>query len=145
MCLNLSCFFLIFLSILSALPHLACAEEPTGRSFVLWAGPESADTCLTAECHATLGRAKYVHAPVAEGDCLVCHGTTDQPHPGAGSIVLVEEEPGLCFQCHENPAAGMAYLHSAVEEGCTGCHSQHQGGGGKAARAIRRQTLPDLP
>ena len=41
---------------------------------------------------------------------------------------LVEEEPGLCLQCHENPAAGMEYPHSALEEGCTGCHSPHQGG-----------------
>src|SRR5210317_2371072 len=121
---TLAVFFIILLSVL---PHLACAEEPTGRSFVLWAGSGSAETCLTAECHADLGRAKYVHTPVAEGDCLVCHGTTDQPHPGADSIVLLEEEPGLCFQCHENPAAAMAYPHSAVAEGCTGCHSPHQG------------------
>ena len=125
---NLTGFFIILLSIFFVLPHLACADEQSGRGFVLWAGSGSAETCLTAECHADLGRAKYVHAPVAEGDCLVCHGTTDQPHPGADSIVLLEEEPGLCFQCHENPAEGMAYPHSAVAEGCTGCHNPHQGG-----------------
>ena len=114
-------------TLLCVLARPGFAVETAGKSFVLWAGPESADTCLTAECHATLGRTKYVHAPVAEGDCLVCHGTTDQPHPGADSIVLLEEEPGLCFQCHENPAEGMAYPHSAVAEGCSGCHNPHQG------------------
>ena len=122
---GLSSLLVIFLCVL---PQLACAVEPSCRSFVLWSGSDSADSCITSECHAILGRAKYVHAPVAEGDCLVCHVTTDQTHPAAGSMLLVEEEPELCLQCHENPAAGMAYPHSAVEEGCTGCHSPHQGG-----------------
>jgi predicted CXXCH cytochrome family protein len=109
-----------------ALP--AFADDSTGKSFVMWSGSASAESCVTARCHAILGRARYVHAPVAEGDCLACHNKTDQPHPGEGSIELVEDEPELCLQCHENPAEGMAYPHSAVEEGCTGCHSPHQGG-----------------
>ena len=120
------CCLCIALSYVLALP--AFADESTGKSFVLWAGSASADSCITAQCHAILGRAKHVHVPVAEGDCMACHTTTDQPHPGAGSIGLVEEEPGLCLQCHEDPAEGMAYPHSALEEGCTGCHSPHQGG-----------------
>ena len=62
---------------------------------------------------------------------------------------LTEEEPGLCLQCHKNPAAGLKYPHSAVEEGCTGCHSPHQGGqpnfvlqpGGKLCLACHEDVL----
>ncbi len=122
---SLSCLCLAILSVL-ALP--AFADESTGKGFVLWAASAAADSCVTAQCHAILGRAKYVHAPVAEGDCLACHIATGLPHPGEASMGLTEEEPGLCLQCHENPAADIAYPHSALEEGCTGCHSPHQGG-----------------
>lgn len=115
------------LVLICALALPAFSADSTGKGFVLWAGSAVADSCVTAQCHALLGRAKYVHAPVAEGDCLACHVKTDQMHPGAGSMALVEEEPGLCLRCHENPASGMAYPHSALEEGCTGCHSPHQG------------------
>ncbi len=108
-----------------ALPVFAAGS--TDKGFVLWAGSAAVESCITAQCHAILGRAKHVHAPVAEGDCLVCHQATEQAHPGDGSMTLIEAEPGLCFQCHENPAAQMAYPHSALEEGCSGCHSPHQG------------------
>ncbi len=58
---------------------------------------------------------------------MVCHKSDGQPHPGTGVIGLIEAEPGLCLQCHDNPAEGMAFPHSVVEEGCTGCHNAHQG------------------
>lgn len=109
---------------MTALPAFAAVDK--GKGFVLWAGTPVADSCVTASCHAGMGRAKHVHPPVAEGDCLICHSRTDQPHPGEASMVLVEAEPGLCLQCHEHPARGLAYPHSAVEENCTGCHSPHQ-------------------
>jgi predicted CXXCH cytochrome family protein len=117
LCLAVSCVL--------ALPVFAAGSTDNG--FVLWAGSAAVESCMTAQCHAILGRAKYVHAPVAEGDCLVCHKATEQPHPGDGSMALIEAEPGLCLQCHDNPAAQMAYPHSALEEGCSGCHSPHQG------------------
>jgi predicted CXXCH cytochrome family protein len=119
--------YILCLAVFSVLALPFFADESTGKSFVLWSGSASAESCVTSQCHAIMGQAKHVHAPVAEGDCSSCHNTTEQVHPGENSIVLVEEEPGLCLQCHENPTAGMAYPHSAVEEGCTGCHSPHQG------------------
>lgn len=117
-CLTLCC--------LLSLPAFAFAVEVPGKSFVLWSGTGMAEGCSTARCHATLGKAKHVHSPVAEGKCAACHAATGQPHPGTGSMQLTAAEPGLCLQCHENPAAGLAYPHSAVEQGCTGCHSPHQ-------------------
>jgi len=103
--------------------------------FCLLTGLVWADSgCVTADCHATFGKAKYVHAPVAENDCASCHEAVTGvnlegagTHPGAGSMQLVEPEPQLCLQCHENPAKDMANPHSALEEGCTGCHNPHQG------------------
>jgi predicted CXXCH cytochrome family protein len=97
-----------------AVPSLVAAAEGQG--------------CVTSDCHALLGKAPVVHQPVAEGDCASCHQATGQAHPGAGSMTLTEAEPGLCLQCHDNPAAGLAYPHSALAEGCSGCHSPHQGG-----------------
>ncbi len=103
-------------------------DRAPGGSFVFWSGAAKAASCVTAQCHATMGKAKYVHSPVAKGDCSACHSATGQSHPGAGSMQLTAEEPALCLRCHKNPADGLAYPHSAVEEGCTGCHSPHQGG-----------------
>lgn len=122
--LGLSSIFLVLCGVLT-LP--AFADEATGKAFVLWSD-NAASGCVTAECHAGLGKAEYVHAPVADGECAVCHVTTGQSHPGAGSMQLTEVEPALCLQCHKNPAAGLAYPHSVVLEGCTSCHSPHQGG-----------------
>lgn len=118
---------LLCLAVFSVLVLPCFADEATGQGFVLWSASAAVDSCITAECHAVMGKAQYVHAPVAENDCSVCHEATEQPHPGENSMALLEEQPGLCLQCHENPAEGMAYPHSAVEEGCTGCHSPHQG------------------
>ncbi len=102
------------------------ADDLSGKSFGLLTGVAMAESCSTAECHAAIGNARFAHVPVAAGDCMDCHAEAGKPHPGQGSMVLVEEEPGLCLQCHESPSAGMEYPHSAVEESCTGCHDPHQ-------------------
>ena len=69
--------------------------------FCLLTGPVwAASGCVVAECHASFGKDKYVHAPVAENDCVSCHEATTSVHPGAGSMQLVEPEPQLCRQCH---------------------------------------------
>lgn len=85
-----------------------------------------AASCINTGCHAAYDSGKYLHAPAAAGECLSCHETTGEPHPGERSMRLSTAEPGLCLQCHENPSAGMAFPHSAVGEGCTGCHDPHQ-------------------
>jgi predicted CXXCH cytochrome family protein len=38
---------------------------------------EAADTgCITAQCHSTLGKVKYTHGPIVDGECETCHGTS---------------------------------------------------------------------
>lgn len=82
--------------------------------------------CITANCHAALGKAKVVHQPVAERECDACHSATGQPHPGAGSMKLTASGRALCLECHDDPAKGQAFVHSPVADDCTGCHSPHQ-------------------
>lgn len=99
---------------LSALPGLAAAAS-----------------CVTANCHALLGKAAVVHAPVAEGDCAACHAATGKPHPGAGSMALAAKGRELCLSCHNDPAKGLPFVHPPVADGCTDCHAPHQGGNAK--------------
>jgi len=105
----------------------AIAALPVGKDLSLWSGVAEASGCVTGQCHASLGKAKHVHAPVMQGDCSACHVATGQTHPGASSMRLTKAEPDLCLQCHKNPTAGLPFPHSAAVEGCTGCHSPHQG------------------
>jgi predicted CXXCH cytochrome family protein len=87
--------------------------------------------CVTADCHAILGKAAVVHPPVADGDCAVCHQATGQPHPGAGSMALAAKGRDLCLNCHDDPAKGHSFVHPPVADGCTDCHSPHQSGNAK--------------
>ena len=87
--------------------------------------------CVTADCHAILGKASIVHAPVAEGDCAACHLATGQPHPGSGSMALAAKGRDLCLNCHDDPAKGQSFVHPPVADGCIDCHSPHQSGNAK--------------
>jgi DmsE family decaheme c-type cytochrome len=54
------------------------------------------DLCL--ECHARYrGPFVFEHAPVEE-DCSTCH----DPHGTVANNLLLQNEPFLCLQCHEN-------------------------------------------
>jgi predicted CXXCH cytochrome family protein len=83
------------------------------------------ESCVSAKCHSELAKAKYVHAPVATGACLVCH-THIKENPPFG---LVSAGVDLCWGCHKNQKLLMGqskYLHKIVkDEGCIGCHDSH--------------------
>ncbi|MBI5470907.1 MAG: cytochrome C [Ignavibacteriae bacterium] len=81
------------------------------------------ESCVTAKCHATFGKAEFVHGPVAANDCTPCHQLLPkETHKFAPLKKAVE----LCIQCHE-PMKKQAVLHKPVAEGkCTGCHNPHQ-------------------
>ena len=36
------------------------------------AAPEKEGSCVSAKCHANMGKEKYVHGPLAAGDCTYC-------------------------------------------------------------------------
>jgi predicted CXXCH cytochrome family protein len=86
-----------------------------------------AGSCVTADCHSQFGSAEVVHAPVAHGECSLCHRVDQDLHPDGGSVSLSTAEPQLCLDCHDNPADGAAHVHTAVKNNCTGCHNPHEG------------------
>lgn len=78
------------------------------------------------ECHdAADFKGRVVHSPVADKDCLSCHG----PHVSRQKKLLLDVEKDLCFSCHEQVAETIGnsrVLHAPIREGqCTGCHSPH--------------------
>ncbi len=77
-------------------------------------------------CHTDFGAAeegkqKFLHAPVAAGECTGCHDPHFSERPK-----LQKLEKG-CFECHDRfPSDGV--VHPPVAEGnCKGCHSPHVG------------------
>lgn len=61
-----------------------------------------------------------IHPPYLEKNCENCH---DKSRMGA----FVQQQPGLCFQCHENTNEKHTFSHGPAEVGyCTSCHSPHK-------------------
>ena len=58
--------------------------------------------CGTSECHVDMGKAKFLHRPVAAGECKVCHlvGKNDLP-PDQHELSYPKEGRELCLDCHE--------------------------------------------
>ena len=88
------------------------------------------DSCITSECHAKMGTAKFIHGPVAAKECVVCHivGKNDNP-PKKHDLSFSMEEGPLCLSCHEELEQSFKdkTLHLPVEEGeCIICHDSHQ-------------------
>ncbi|VAW21056.1 hypothetical protein MNBD_BACTEROID01-1748 [hydrothermal vent metagenome] len=60
------------------------------------------------------------HAPYKAKECASCH---DQGTMGK----LLQPQPGLCFQCHDDFNNSFEALHGPVAGGyCTTCHNPHQ-------------------
>ncbi|NOY60272.1 MAG: hypothetical protein GXO75_15285 [Calditrichaeota bacterium] len=59
------------------------------------------------------------HAPYQEKACDDCHDL-------AYSSRLLQPQPQLCYQCHEDFKEQFAVLHGPVASGhCTACHNPH--------------------
>ena len=81
--------------------------------------------CVSAQCHATLLKAKTIH-PATES-CESCHESVAKPHPQKGkkTFKLTDQPPALCAACHELPGK-KAEVHPPVKLGrCTACHDPH--------------------
>jgi len=83
---------------------------------------EAKQSCITAKCHAKMGKASFVHGPVAVGECLSCHVRKGEGH----SFEPITEVGAQCTECHEKMDT-MKAVHAPVRQGkCTGCHDPHQ-------------------
>lgn len=61
-----------------------------------------------------------LHYPYVEDACELCH---DQQSMGS----MVESQPGLCYNCHEDLGEMFTTLHGPVAAGyCTACHEPHR-------------------
>ncbi|MDD5762390.1 MAG: cytochrome c3 family protein, partial [bacterium] len=89
---------------------------------------QAADTCVSAKCHAQMGKAQYVHGPVGVGQCTVCHVEAKKGHPTGRKpdFKMVATGKALCEKCHQ-PVDKFEYKHTPVKKGdCIGCHDPHQ-------------------
>lgn len=86
--------------------------------------PETAGAgpTLCYACHDRNDGKRYVHGPLAVGDCLVCH----DPHGGLGSAHLRSEQGLLCRGCHPSRNNSPKVACDSSEKGCVGCHDPHQ-------------------
>ncbi len=79
------------------------------------------DICIN--CHGKMDEGRYVHPPVLEGDCGMCH---DLPHSLGKAFMLRSDEKDLCFQCHGNKTE-YRFIHGVVAVGeCLKCHRTHK-------------------
>lgn len=103
----------------------AC-HQPAGKDqhkFAFVTEPER----LCFECHdEDEFEGKVRHTPFERGECTACH----DPHGGPDRMNLLQPQPELCYECHEEVAESVAdatTVHGALKTGrkCTGCHNPH--------------------
>lgn len=101
---------------------MVCSVQAVGaKSFPL----RENQSCSTADCHAGMGKAAYVHGPVATKNCTFCH---KQEKKDRHEFKPITDVAALCYACHDKLQLGEV-AHKPVKEGkCTGCHSPHQSG-----------------
>lgn len=105
---------IIGLSLLLPQKILRFFEDPTS-----FAGAK--ESCVTDKCHSKMGMEKYVHGPVAVGDCLMCHIKT-----GQHKFPPVKGDEKLCYKCHPDRVDATKAVHRQVKENCSKCHDPHQ-------------------
>ena len=84
---------------------------------------------LCIDCHAdksvdsAFGRGLWIHGPVSEGICIVCHS----PHASPFQYMLRKRSSReMCSSCHTSGFIMKTEDHLKDEE-CTSCHNPHLG------------------
>jgi len=85
--------------------------------------------CLTSGCHVGLSKKKFVHTPVTQGACEICHAVSDE---ATHEFEFEEEMPDQCLQCHDAVAEAIdedgdsISRHFPASMGdCGSCHDPH--------------------
>ena len=101
------------------------AVSTASSLFVRGVKAASENSCVTAQCHAALLKAKVVHE--AARSCDDCHEAAATPHPQKGlrTFRLAQGGSELCKMCH-TIKADEKYMHGPAAVGdCTSCHEPH--------------------
>jgi len=83
---------------------------------------------LCVGCHDSKSPAKafeaglWVHGPVGNGYCILCHG----PHNGPEPYLLLKQADALCADCHTPEMIHAQDMHRNRSD-CTSCHNAHVG------------------
>lgn len=100
----------------------AQCQECHVKEAALRAGLTGAAPALCYGCHDRIDEKRYVHGPLAVGDCLACH----DPHGGYGPSHLLQQQAVLCGKCHTARENSVATACNAAGRGCVDCHDPHQ-------------------
>jgi predicted CXXCH cytochrome family protein len=100
-------------------PSAESGEMATTRN---WVAPQpDPGGCLTIDCHQSLVRVTYRHAPLQAGACDTCHETEQPGH----KFPLRRADQETCTFCHQ-VTGHRKHLHAAIEkQGCLPCHNPH--------------------
>jgi predicted CXXCH cytochrome family protein len=81
----------------------------------------AANSCVTDKCHSSMGKEKFIHGPVAVGNCSACHLSM-----GNHKFAPIKRDSDLCYKCHDRLNTKTS-VHAPVKSGdCTLCHDPHQ-------------------
>lgn len=97
-----------------------CHDKTTDNGFVV-----KVKNQLCFVCHSDFITGKFVHGPVAVGECLACH----DPHMSANPSLLKKRAAEVCATCHLERRQAFA-MHETVESHditCINCHDPHFG------------------
>ncbi|MDA8164542.1 MAG: hypothetical protein M0017_05885 [Desulfobacteraceae bacterium] len=91
---------------------------------------------MCTSCHTIAEKVAHPHAPVAAGDCTVCH----DPHRDTPNLLRASEAE-LCLSCHAGiTGPDTAERHGPIREGaCSPCHQAH----GSDNSGLLTQPFPD--
>jgi predicted CXXCH cytochrome family protein len=113
---------LLMLLVFVAIPFALLTQINSGRAFAQ--GEEAGkakESCVTDKCHVRMGKEKFVHGPVAVGDCILCHKQLKKH-----KFEPITDIGKLCDDCHEKLTTKKV-VHAPVKKGqCIKCHDPHQ-------------------
>jgi predicted CXXCH cytochrome family protein len=115
-------------SLLVMITMISCADYSTVRGKHPAELPfEKAGTCVTSKCHAAIGEGKYVHGPVAVGECQICHGKSQKHRemPYRYKFGKTGNISSACIFCHTSFESGEITVKHEKYEECIACHTHH--------------------
>lgn len=107
-------------------PHTPYRENKCGGCHDATSGqlvhPIQEGLCLT--CHMrVVEEKKFVHGPVAVGDCALCHHYHGSQLPN----LLLADPITTCLNCHDRSDLSGGEHHAQSERSCSECHHPHGG------------------